>query len=210
MDRVHHLRHEYHRRILTDMSTGFGAFCHQGVGPTAFHSLCQSHACHNRNHFYARFFPHFHILFRASGTCCYNLYSFFHDDLRYLIRIRTHQHNVDTKRFVSQFFRFSDLVSYPVCRSAGRADQAKSAGIRYCRRKFMFSHPGHPSLDDRIFNPKDFCNFCLHSKIPSFILQQYISAIRSPGKNSGKTDGHAEYVLFLIICSDTQQLLRLL
>ena len=69
------------------MSTAFHAFRHHSVRSGTLHHLRHSHTGHHRNDFHSGILPQFHEFSRVSSTSRYRFYSFFHDDLRYLIRI---------------------------------------------------------------------------------------------------------------------------
>ena len=152
IDCIHDLRNKHHRCTLADMSAGFTSFCYQGICPAAFHSLRQGYRSNNRNNLYSGFFPHLHVFLRITCTGGHNFYTFFNDYLCDLICIRTHQHDVDTERFVCQFFCLAYLISYPVCRSTCCTDESQSAGFRYTCCQMIFCYPGHTALDDRVFN----------------------------------------------------------
>ena len=149
---INNLRNQYHRSQFSNMSPGFRSFCYKSIRTTAFHSLCQRHACHYRNYLHTGFFPHAHIFFRTSGTCRYNCHAFFYQYFRDLIGFRIHQHQIDTKWLICQFLCFSHLLSDPFCRCASASDQSKTSCIRHGSRQMIICHPGHASLDNRITN----------------------------------------------------------
>ena len=144
------------------MPSCFRSFCDNRIGMTAFHSLCKCNRRNNRNHFYIRFFPHLHIFFRRTGSCCNNFYLFFHNYLCNFICIRTHKHNVDSERFICHLLCLLYLISHPFRRSACRSDNSQTACLGYCRCQMIFCNPCHPALNDRIFNSQKFRYFCFH------------------------------------------------
>ena len=121
------LRYQYHRCILSDVSSRFTAFCHQSICSAAFHTFCKGHRSNHRNDFYSCFFPHLHVFLRISRTGRNDFYAFFHDDFRHLIRIRAHQHNIDSKWFICQFLCFAYLFSHPLGRCTCSSDQTESS-----------------------------------------------------------------------------------
>ena len=126
---VYNLWNQYHSRIFSDVSSGFTSFRNNCICPAPFHSSCKCNGCNHRNDFNSCFFPHFHIFFRASGACRYNLYAFLRYYFCHVLCIRTHQHDIYSKWFISQLFCFSDLFTYPLSRGACSPDEPKPAGI---------------------------------------------------------------------------------
>ena len=152
--RIHNLWYQRHGSCLTDMSTGLGSLSYHRICAAALHSSCKSYGCNDRDHFYSCSFPCFHVFLRASGTGCYHFDAFFHYDLRNLIGVWTHQHDVYTERLICQFFCFADLLTYPFCRCVCCRDQSQASCFGYCCRNVMVCHPGHTTLNDWIFDTK--------------------------------------------------------
>ena len=149
---IHYLGNQRHGCDLTDMSAGLGSFRNDSVGAAAFHTFRQRGGSDYRDNLHSGSFPVSHIFLRTSRARGNHLNAFLNYNLRYSVRLRTHQHNVDAERFVCHFFRLTDLVSHPLCRSCRCGDQSQTAGVGYRRRQMTFCHPGHSSLDYRIFD----------------------------------------------------------
>ena len=126
---IYDLRNENHRGILPDMSSGFTPLRYQCVCTASFHSSCKCYGSYYRNDLHSCFLPHLHIFLRISGSGSYYLYALFRYDFCYFVRIRTHEHDIYSKWFVCQFFCFSDLFTYPFCRSARSSNESKPTGI---------------------------------------------------------------------------------
>ena len=128
-NRIYNLRHQNHRRILSDMTSGFCPFCHNRVCPAALHPLRHCYRCDNRNHFHTRRFPHLHIFFRIPSPRRHNRDSFLDNNLCHLVRIRTHKHNIHTKWLVCKLLHFSDLLTHPFWRRTCCSNQSQTSGF---------------------------------------------------------------------------------
>ena len=122
--RIHHLRNQRHGRGGTDMSAALHAFRHYDVCAGPFHHLRHSHTGHHRNDFHSGILPQLHEFSRVSSTSRYRFYPFFHDDLRYILRIGIEQHDIHAEGFVSQFFAFTDFLPDNLRRSGSGTDDA--------------------------------------------------------------------------------------
>ena len=123
----HNLRHQRHRGLRTNVSAGLHPLCDHGICPCAFHHFCHGNTCYNRNYGDACLFPHLHEFSRISGSCRHNFYALFHDHFCDFRSIWIQKHHVDSKRFIRQFFCFSDLFSDYFRWSTGCTDQSDSS-----------------------------------------------------------------------------------
>ena len=114
---------------FANVPAGFRTLRHKSVGPAALHTFCQCNGSNNRYNLYSRFLPHLHIFFRVSGACCNNFHALFHNNFCHVVRIRTHKHNIYSKRLICQFPCLPDLFAYPVRRSACSSNKSKPTGI---------------------------------------------------------------------------------
>ena len=151
LHRVRHLGNQCHGRTLSDVAAGFHAFRHHRVRAAALHPPCQSYGSHNRDHLDSGFFPHAHILFRGSRAGRHDLHAFLYNDLRYLIRIGAHQHDIHAEGLPGQRFCFAHLLPHPLTGGACRPNQPQSACLRHTGGQMMLRNPCHTALDDRIF-----------------------------------------------------------
>ena len=124
---IHNLRHQRHRGLRTNVSAGLHPLCDHGICPCAFHHFCHGNTCYNRNYGDACLFPHLHEFSRISGSCRHNFYALFHDHFCDFRSIWIQKHHVDSKRFIRQFFCFSDLFSDYFRWSTGCTDQSDSS-----------------------------------------------------------------------------------
>ena len=154
LHRVHNLGYQSHGGSFADVAAGLRSLSHHGVSAGLFHHLGQSHAGNHRDYLDSRGFPHVHVFTRVSGSCGDDFYAFLHNHLRHVIRIRTHEHYVDTKWLARPLFCLADIIPDHISGSIGTANQAKSACLGHSRCQMIFRHPGHTALDDGIFNTK--------------------------------------------------------
>ena len=154
---IRNLWNKNHRCIFSDMASCLRSLCNNSICSAPFHSLCEGNRCNYRNHFHSGCFPHFHIFFRRSCTGCHHRHSFFNNYFCYFICMRTHQHNIHTKRLLRKLFYLLYLFPYPFSRSICCPDQTKSPCLRYSHSQMIFCNPCHASLYNGIFNSKQFC-----------------------------------------------------
>ena len=152
LHRVRDLRHEDHRGVLSDVSARLAAFGNYRVGAAALHTFCQCDRSNHRDHLHTCFLPHLHIFLRIPCSGGHHLDAFLGNDLRNLVRIWAHQHDIHPERTVRQLLRFLNLLPHPLGRSACGADQPQSSCIGCRRRQVILCNPCHTALDDRIFN----------------------------------------------------------
>ena len=110
-NRINHLRNKCHRRRLADVSAGLHAFCNDCICAAHLHQTCLCNRSDNRNYLNASFLPHAHVFAWNTGAGRYDLDAFFHNYLCHVIRIRAHQHDIDTKRLLCQLSRLADLLA---------------------------------------------------------------------------------------------------
>ena len=138
--------------VMAPMDLDMAHMVHNRIRAAALHKLRHSGACHYGNHADACRLPHFHVLARVSGACRDHLNALVHDNLCNGLRLRIHQHDVDTKWFLCRFLHFPNLFPDKFRRRAARTDDSKPAGLGNCRSQIVLGNPCHAALYNGIFN----------------------------------------------------------
>ena len=132
------------------MSAAFHAFDYHCVRSGSCNPFCQFYIRYYGNHFDPGFVHRFDPGYRAAGAGGDKCHLFPADNICNFFYIRSHQHQVYTKRLIRQAFRFFNFFFYPLRGTASCADNTGAACIGYGSSQCSVTAPGHASLDDRI------------------------------------------------------------
>ena len=150
IERVHHLRNERHRRHLADMTAGLRSLGNDRICARTHETLCKGNGRGHRNHLNASRLPFVHINARISGACRDDLHAGARDDISHRLRVRIHQHEIDTERLVRQALRLLYVLLETLRVHAAGADDPESSRIRARGCEFTRRNIGHAALNNRI------------------------------------------------------------
>ena len=154
--RVHHLRHQCHGGHLAHMAAALGALGNDGIHAQRDEVLGQNGRCHHRDDLDAGFLPHGDVL---AGVACAggdDLDALLHDDLRKLVGLRMHQHDVDAERFIGERLAAADVLPQGLDVHAACADEAQRTGVGAGGGELAGGDVGHAALNDGVFRTQNF------------------------------------------------------
>ena len=111
VNRVDHLRNERHGRGLAHMATALRTLGNHAVNVITRQTAGQNGGRHHGEYLDSSGFPLVHILARVTCTGGKNAHVFFDNDLRQLVDMRVHKHEVHAKRLVRQSARRANLLA---------------------------------------------------------------------------------------------------
>ena len=126
---VNHLRHKRHCMDIPYMSSGFGAFGHDGCRSEFLHLKGVGNGRHNRDDLDSGGLPFLHIGGRGAGSGRHDLHAFLDEHVCHFPRIGSLEHDVDTEWLVCQSLAFADLFPDGFRAEIDGGDQSKSAGV---------------------------------------------------------------------------------
>ena len=156
LNRVDYLRHESHRRELTDVTSGLLSLGDDGESSELFHPDSHRDRRDDRYHLDPGVQPHGHELRRHSGSGRDDLYFFLDEYRRGLLGGRALEHKVYADGLVREFSRFSDLTSEVVA-ARHRGNYAESATVRYGGGELTVGDPRHSALEYRVLYSEPVC-----------------------------------------------------
>ena len=148
---VHHLRDKGHRGHLAHMTAALGAFGDDGIHAQRGKVLSQNGRCHHGNDLDTGFLPHGDVLAGVARAGGDDLDSLFHDDLRKLVGLGVHQHDVDAERLVGERLAAADVLPQRLSVHASCADKAQRTGVGAGGGKLAGGDVGHAALNDGVF-----------------------------------------------------------
>lgn len=143
LHRVHHLGRERHGGQVPDVAAGLAALGHDRAGAHALAHAGDSHRGHDRHDLEAVFHPGLDVFGRKARAGDDDGHLLLHHNLRHLVGVGRHQHDVDAVRLVRDFADLADLLAELLPVGVHARDDAKAAGVGHRARQGRVRHPGH-------------------------------------------------------------------
>ena len=160
--RVAHGRHQRHGGKLAYVPAAFGAFRNHGVGAKALHAARQGGGGNHGDYLDASFFPHVHVVCRATRTGGNHVDFQVDKQLCQFSCVRIHEHNVSAKRLVGDLARRAHLLLHPFKGCATTGNDAQAARCAHRARQAGVGDARHGTLDNGHVNAQQFRDTCIH------------------------------------------------
>ena len=136
---------------MTGMLTASTTSLEVSLDERILQMLCQHRSCHHRDHLDAGGFPHGYVFARVACTGGHNGHALVHHDLRKLICLRMHEHDVHAEGLVGQLLAAADVLAQGVGVHAACTDDAQRTGVGAGGGKLAGGDVGHAALNDGVF-----------------------------------------------------------
>ena len=194
IDRVDHSGDERHRGRLAHMAAGLGALGDDAVDVQARQALGKNRGGDHGEDADARLLPGGNVLGGVACTGGDDLHALLDDDLRALVDMRVHEHEVDAEGLVRELLRAADLSAQALAVQAAAGHKAEGAGIGARGSELTGGDIRHAALDDGELGPQDLVEL-LHVSLPfegQLRLSIWCPALRQLGEGAGPGETRAE------------------